>query len=129
MPGFVAQRVAQALNEVGKPIRGSKVLGIGVTYKADVGDVRGSPAIAVLERLAAAGAKVSYHDPLVPSIEMSGRHLRSRALDPADLATHDVTVVLTAHSTVDFREVVRHAPLVFDARGVTRGRRSNVVRL
>jgi UDP-N-acetyl-D-glucosamine dehydrogenase len=100
-----------------------------VTYKADVGDVRGSPAIAVLERLAAAGAKVSYHDPLVPSIEMSGRHLRSRALDPADLATHDVTVVLTAHSTVDFREVVRHAPLVFDARGVTRGRRSNVVRL
>jgi len=129
MPGFVAQRIAQALNERGKPVRGSKVLAIGVTYKADVKDVRESPALGVLERLHDAGARIAYHDPFVPSLQVDGLRLRSRALTPALLARQDCVVVLTAHSGVDFGEVVRHAPLVFDARGVTRGRRSNVVRL
>ena len=129
MPGFVAQRVSQALNERGKPVRGSKVLGIGVTYKADVNDVRESPAIAVLERLTDAGARVSYHDPLVPRAEVGGKALRSRALTQATLAGQDCVLVLTAHGSVDFAEVVRHARLVFDTRGVTRGTRRNVVRL
>jgi len=129
MPGFVAQRIAQALNERGKPVRGSKVLAIGVTYKADVNDVRESPAVAVLERLAAEGAAVAYHDPLVGSVSVGRRRMHSRALTPALLADQDCVVVLTAHTGVDFGEVVRHAALVFDTRGVTRGRRSNVVRL
>ncbi len=129
MPSFVAQRVAQALNAKGKPVRNSKVLGVGVTYKQDVNDVRESPAIVVLERLARDGAKVAYHDPFVPSLELEGKRLRSRALSAALLAAQDAVVVLTAHSSVDFAEVVRHAPLVVDTRGVTRGRRSNVVRL
>jgi nucleotide sugar dehydrogenase len=129
MPGFVAQRIAQALNEKGKPVRGSKILGIGVTYKPDVNDVRESPALIVLERLARDGAKVAYHDPYVPRLELAGRRLRSRSLTPELLADQDVVVVLAAHSAIDFGDVVRHAPLVFDTRGVTRGRRSNVVRL
>ena len=129
MPGFVAQRVAQALNAQGKPVRGSKVLGIGVTYKQDVNDVRESPALLVLERLARDGAKIEYHDPFVPAVELAGRKLRSKPLSPALLAAQDAAVVLTAHSEVDFAEVVRHTPLVVDTRGVTRGRRSNVVRL
>ena len=129
MPGFVAQRVSQALNDQGKPLRGSKVLGIGVTYKQDVNDVRESPALIVLERLRADGAKVEYHDPFVPSLELAGRRLGSKALTPERLAAQDVVVVLTAHSSVDFAEVVRHAPLVVDTRGVTRGRLPNVVRL
>jgi UDP-N-acetyl-D-glucosamine dehydrogenase len=129
MPGFVAQRIAQALNERGKPVRGSKVLAIGVTYKADVNDVRESPAVAVLERLAAEGAAVAFHDPLVASVSVGRRRMHSRALTPALLADQDCVVVLTAHAGVDFGEVVRHAALVFDTRGVTRGRRSNVVRL
>jgi UDP-N-acetyl-D-glucosamine dehydrogenase len=129
MPGFVAQRVSQTLNDVGKPLRGSKVLGVGVTYKQDVNDVRESPALIVLERLAADGAKVEYHDPFVPSLELGGRRLRSKPLTPERLAAQDVVVVLTAHSSVDFAEVVRHAPLVVDTRGVTRGRHPNVVRL
>ena len=129
MPGFVAQRVSQALNDQGKPLRGSKVLGIGVTYKQDVNDVRESPALIVLERLRADGAKVEYHDPFVPSLELAGRRLGSKALTPERLAAQDVVVVLTAHSSVDFAEVVRHAPLVVDTRGVTRGRHPNVVRL
>jgi UDP-N-acetyl-D-glucosamine dehydrogenase len=129
MPAFVAQRIAQALNEQGKPVRGSKVLGIGVTYKPDVNDMRESPALAVLERLVAEGATISYHDPYVPSLELAGRKLRSRRLTPSVLSGADVAVVLSAHSSVDFGEVVKHAPLVFDTRGVTRGKRSNVVRL
>jgi UDP-N-acetyl-D-glucosamine dehydrogenase len=129
MPGFVAQRVAQALNERGRPVRGSRVLAIGVTYKADVSDVRESPAIAVLERLRAEGARVAFHDPLVDSLALAGRRMRSRRLTPALLRAQDCVVVLTAHSGVDFAEVVRHAPLVFDTRGVTRGHRTNVVRL
>jgi UDP-N-acetyl-D-glucosamine dehydrogenase len=129
MPGFVAQRVAQALNERGMAVRGSRILGIGVTYKPDVNDVRESPAVAVLERLAGSGARVSYHDPLVPRLEVAGRSLRSRRLSEAALGEQDCVVVLTAHSTIDFSEIVRKAALVFDARGVTRGSRRNVVRL
>jgi UDP-N-acetyl-D-glucosamine dehydrogenase len=129
MPGFVAQRVAQALNDRGKPVRGSRILGIGVTYKADVNDVRESPAVAVLERLAASGAKVSYHDPLVPAMEIAGRRLRSRSLGADVLSEQDCVIVLTAHSGIDFEHIVKHSPLVFDSRGVTRGSRRNVVRL
>ena len=129
MPGFVATRVADALNARAKPVKGSRVLGIGVSYKADVGDRRGSPAIAVLERLDAAGARISYHDPLVPTLELNGRRLRSRPLTRAALETTDCAVVLTAHTAIDIDLVVRAAPLVFDARGVTRGNRRNVVRL
>ncbi len=129
MPGFVAHRVSQALNDRGRPLRGSKVLGIGVTYKQDVNDVRESPALVVLERLSKGGAKVQYHDPLVPSLELAGRRLSSRTLTPQRLAAQDAVVVLAAHSSVDFAEVVRHAPLVVDTRGVTRGRHPNVVRL
>jgi len=129
MPGFVAQRVSQALNDVGKPLRGSRVLGVGVTYKQDVNDVRESPALIVLERLSADGARVEYHDPFVSALEIGGRRLRSKALTPERLAAQDVVVVLTAHSSVDFAEVVKHAPLVVDTRGVTRGRHPNVVRL
>jgi UDP-N-acetyl-D-glucosamine dehydrogenase len=129
MPGFVAQRVAQALNDRGKPVRGSQILGIGVTYKADVNDVRESPAVAVLERLAGAGAKVAYHDPLVPAMEIAGRRLKSRPLGVDLLGEQDCVVVLTAHSGIDFEQIVKHSPLVFDTRGVTRGRRANVHRL
>ncbi|MGH2635736.1 MAG: nucleotide sugar dehydrogenase [Actinomycetota bacterium] len=89
MPGFVAQRVAQALNDRGKPVRGSRILGIGVTYKPDVNDVRESPAVAVLERLAASGARVAYHDPFVSSLEVAGRRLRSRPLSERVLAEQD----------------------------------------
>jgi UDP-N-acetyl-D-glucosamine dehydrogenase len=129
MPGFVVTRIADALNERGKPLHGSRILGIGVTYKADVADRRESPSIAVLERLLRAGAKVAYHDPLVPELELGGRTLKSRPLTPKVLAGVDCAVVLTAHSAVDFEQVVGSAPLVFDARGVTRGTRRNVVRL
>jgi UDP-N-acetyl-D-glucosamine dehydrogenase len=82
-----------------------------------------------LDRLAKDGATIAYHDPFVPSLALAGRKLRSKTLSPILLSRQDAVVVLTAHSTVDFANVVRHSPLVVDTRGVTRGRRSNVVRL
>jgi UDP-N-acetyl-D-glucosamine dehydrogenase len=129
MPGFVAQRISEALNQRGLPVKGSRILGIGVAYKPDVADCRESPAIAVLERLSASGARVAFHDPLVPSLELNGRVLKSRPLTPKVLQGADCVVVLTAHSSIDFGKVVEVASLVFDARGVTRGSRRNVVRL
>src|SRR4249919_1145615 len=129
MPVYVASRIGEALNDARKSIRGSKVMALGLAYKQDVNDVRESPALIVLERLARDGATIAYHDPFVPSIGLAGRTLRSKALTPERLASQDVVVVLTAHSSVDFAEVVRHAPLVVDTRGVTRGRHPNVVRL
>jgi UDP-N-acetyl-D-glucosamine dehydrogenase len=129
MPGFVAQRIGLALNARGKPVRGSHILGLGVSYKADVNDVRESPAISVLERLAADGARISFHDPLVPTAELAGRRTRSKRLTDDLLASVDCAVVLTAHSDIDFERVLERAPLVFDTRGVTRGARPNVERL
>lgn len=130
MPDYVVARIGEALNDAGKPIRGSKVLGIGAAYKPGVEDVRGSPAIAVLERLANRGAEVAYHDPFVPRIELAGRELESVSLDRELVADQDCVAILTAHPGVDHRALVRVAPLVFDARGVTAGVQApNLVRL
>lgn len=130
MPAYVARRVAEALNDRAMPIRGASILAIGVSYKPDVGDVRESPTLPVLELLKAAGAKISYHDPFVPTLEVGGRLRRSTPLTDRALEEHDLALILTAHSQIDFERVVDRAPLVFDTRGVTRGmRRDNLIRL
>jgi len=121
MPDYVATRVAEALNRVGKPVNGSSVLGVGVAFKPGVDDLRGSPAIAVLERLAARGAQVSYHDPFVPELELGGARRASVSLNPRSLGAADAVVILTAHPQVDVAAIVQAAGLVFDARGVTVG--------
>jgi UDP-N-acetyl-D-glucosamine dehydrogenase len=131
MPSYVASRVSEALNEVGKPVKGSKIMALGLAYKADVNDVRESPAMIVLERLARSGAICSYHDPYVPSIRLFGEELVSQPLDPELLESLDCVVILTAHEIVNYAAVVVSAPLVFDAQGVTRKllESPNVVRL
>jgi nucleotide sugar dehydrogenase len=130
MPAYVASRIADVLNEAGKPVKGSRVLALGLSYKSDVNDVRESPAATVMERLARSGAVCSYHDPHVPSFRLFGEELRSVELSPEVLAAQDLVAILTAHGGLDYAAVVRSAPLVFDARGVTRGLETqNVVRL
>jgi UDP-N-acetyl-D-glucosamine dehydrogenase len=121
MPEYVATRVAEALNRVGKPVNGSSVLGLGVAFKPGVDDLRGSPSVTVLERLAARGAHVTYHDPFVPELEIGGARLTSATLDVPTMAAADAVVILTAHPQIDVAAVVRSAPLVFDARGETVG--------
>jgi UDP-N-acetyl-D-glucosamine dehydrogenase len=119
MPAYVAMRIAEALNERGKAVRGSKILGIGVAYKPNVGDARESPGLTVLDRLARSGAEVVYHDPLVPEAVIGGRTLESVPLTAELLASQDCAAILTAHRNVDYETVVNSAPLVFDARGTT----------
>lgn len=130
MPAYVVSRIGDALNDAGKPLRGSRVLAIGVTYKPGVDDQRGSPSLAVMERLAAKGAEVTYHDPFVPSLQLSQTFLESRELTEELLASQDCVAILTAHPSVDYPLVADVAPLVFDARGATMGIDApNVVRL
>src|SRR5439155_14751996 len=86
MPAYVATRIGEALNEAGKPVKGSKIMAIGLAYKADVNDVRESPSLIVMERVARAGAVCSYHDPYVPSVRLFCEDLTSQPLSPEVLA-------------------------------------------
>ncbi len=126
-PHFCADRAVRALNDVGKPARGSQVLLLGVSYKAGIGDMRESPALKIAALLSELGAQVSYHDPHVPALEELG--LESVSLDEA-LEASDLAVIVTAHAEIDIGAVVAAAPRVLDLRGVTRGiEADNVVRL
>jgi len=126
-PHFCVDKVVRALNDVGRPARGSRVLLLGVSYKTGVGDLRESPAIRIAELLRELGAEVSYHDPHVESVP--DLDLRSLELGEA-LSGCDVACVVTAHPEVDYERVVAEAPLVVDFRGVTRGIEApNLVRL
>jgi UDP-N-acetyl-D-glucosamine dehydrogenase len=126
-PLFCVQKVQGALNDAGKPVRGARVLLLGVAYKGGVGDMRESPALKIIRRLRELGADVSYHDPHVEAL--TDPALRSTPLDEA-LASCDVACIVTAHPEVDHERIVREAPLVVDLRGVTRGiEAANVVQL
>jgi UDP-N-acetyl-D-glucosamine dehydrogenase len=116
MPLFCVQKVAKALNSRQKAMNGSRVLVIGVSYKADVNDTRESPSLRIIELLRADGADVSYHDPHVP--ELSKQGLASVPLDPATLAAHDAVVVVTAHSSIDYAALAEGSSLVVDLRNV-----------
>lgn len=120
MPEYVVTLIADALNNVGKPIRGSRILLLGMAYKKDVSDVRESPALEVLELLSRRGARLSYHDPFVPQLVQQGRPLRSVALTEAVLAESDCAVVLTDHSAYDWPWIVNHSNLVVDTRNATK---------
>jgi UDP-N-acetyl-D-glucosamine dehydrogenase len=113
MPYYCRSLISQALNHGGeKSLKGSKILILGVAYKADISDLRESPALKLIELLKKAGAEVSYHDPHVP--EFNGK--RSNALDPAE---YDCVVIVTAHSSIDYDAVVENANIVVDFRNAT----------
>ncbi len=130
MPGYVVQLVTDALNDRGRAVRGSRILALGVAYKANVADTRDSPALEILDLLHARGALVEYHDPFVPAIEIAGG--RRAALPwPADLGAWDVVLILTPHAGYDWAAIVREAALVIDTRNATRDIASapNLIRL
>jgi UDP-N-acetyl-D-glucosamine dehydrogenase len=118
MPYFCAERVTRALNDVQKPVSGSRVLVLGVSYKADVGDTRESPALKLMELLGALGAEVSYHDPHVDRVDAAGLSLASAQLDDTALESADLVCVVTPHSHVDYDHVAERAKLVLDFRNV-----------
>jgi UDP-N-acetyl-D-glucosamine dehydrogenase len=125
MPRYVVRRVMDALNEMGKPLKGSKVCVLGVAYKKDVDDPRESPSFALMELLEAGGATLSYHDPHVPKLPQMRHHphwdMTSSELSAEFLASLDCLLIATDHSACDYDFIVRHAPLVVDTRNATRG--------
>jgi UDP-N-acetyl-D-glucosamine dehydrogenase len=116
-PAYCVDRIARVLNEAEKAVKGSRVLLLGVSYKAGVGDIRESPALEIVGMLRELGAVVSYHDPFVP--ELAELDLRSVNLDEA-LASTDLAAIVTAHPGIDYGAVVATASLTIDFRGVTR---------
>jgi UDP-N-acetyl-D-glucosamine dehydrogenase len=129
MPYYCAERITRALNEQQKPVSGSKVLLLGVSYKSDVGDLRESPALRLIELLHGMGAELSYNDPHVPELEHHGISLASADIDDGALAEVDIVCVVTSHSAVDYDRVAERARLVIDFRNVVPRGRDNVVRL
>jgi UDP-N-acetyl-D-glucosamine dehydrogenase len=115
MPYFCLEKIERALNEAGKPVKGSRVLISGVAYKGGVGDLRESPALKIIELLQERGGDVAYHDPHVPELPAHG--LRNVELAGAEC---DLAVIVTAHPGVDHGLLVTQSPAVLDLRGVTR---------
>lgn len=122
MPEVVVSRLQDALNDKMLAVRASQILVVGVAYKRDIDDIRESPALDVIELLQQKGANVRYHDPYVPSLTLAGHSFASVPL--TNLSEYDAVVVLTDHSSIDYKQLVADSVLVLDTRNATRGLQS-----
>ncbi len=120
MPGYVVERVAAALNDQEKSVKGSKVLVYGVAYKKDVSDVRESPAFGVIDELSARGAEIAYMDPHVSRVTEHGLNLTSVSPN-ASFAPYDAVVIVTDHTDMPRERLLSEARLVVDSRDALRG--------
>jgi UDP-N-acetyl-D-glucosamine dehydrogenase len=128
MPHFVVDKVQNALNDRGKPVKGSRIHIMGVAYKKDIDDLRESPALDVMLLLLRRGAVLSYSDPHVPRLALDGLDLRSAPEDSA--ASADCAVIVTDHRVFDYAALVKRAPLIVDTRNALKGiRADHIVRL
>ncbi len=126
MPGFVVKHVGEALSTAGKPLKGSRILMLGIAYKSNVDDDRESPAYVLWQMLEDLGAQVDYHDPHVPVIRPSREHSRfagreNVALSPENVRGYDLILVATRHDDVDYAMVAREAQLIVDTRNAFAG--------
>jgi UDP-N-acetyl-D-glucosamine dehydrogenase len=124
MPRYVVSRLADALNDRGKPLNGSKITLLGMAYKKDVDDSRESPGFELMELLLEKHAEVDYNDPHIPVLPRTRKHpdlrMESQELTPEYLATRDALLVVTDHSAYDWSRIVPHARLILDTRNATR---------
>jgi UDP-N-acetyl-D-glucosamine dehydrogenase len=128
MPHFVVDKVQNALNDAGKPVKGSKIHVMGVAYKRNIDDMRESPALDVMMLLQRRGGLVSYSDPHVPVLRLEGLDLTAVPEDAA--ASADCVVIITDHSSFDYRALVERAALIVDSRNALKAFRSpKIVRL
>ena len=116
MPLFWVRKVAEALNDIGRAVRGSSVLVVGVAYKRDIDDLRESPALDIIKLLEGQGARVTYHDPYVASFREDGHQYTSVPLTPEVVQAADCVMIVTDHSTVDYGLIKRLARSVVDTR-------------
>jgi len=128
MPHFVVDKVRDALNNVLKPVRGSRIHVLGVAYKRDIDDVRESPALDVMLLLQRLGATLCYSDPYIPALRLDGVELVAQPQETA--ADADCAVIVTDHSAFDYRALVENTQLIVDTRNALRGFQSTkIVRL
>ena len=128
MPYFVVEKVQNALNDRGKPLKDSLVHLLGIAYKRDIDDVRESPALDIMHLLERRGARVTYSDPHVPRISLNDRELQS--VDPLEVREADCAVIVTDHSAFPYKEIVDDARLIVDTRNALKNFSSlNIVRL
>jgi len=123
IPYYVVSKIVDALNERKKSIKGAKILILGVAYKRDVDDARESPALAIMDLLQKKGAIILYHDPYIPILPPFRKYLfklKSSPLTKRLLQGIDAAVVVADHSQIDYKWVVRHAPLIIDTRNMTK---------
>jgi UDP-N-acetyl-D-glucosamine dehydrogenase len=116
MPMFWVRKLSEALNSQGKAVQGASVLVLGVAYKRDIEDIRESPALDIIRLLEGQGAKVTYFDPHVPQFRENGHEFRSIELTPEQVAAADCVMIVTDHTSVDYRMIKRNAKLVVDTR-------------
>lgn len=133
MPEYMVNRLQQALNKRGKSVKGSKLMVIGLAYKKDINDDRESPAYQIITSLIAMGAKISYHDPYVPTVKRlrqwpDAPEMKSQPLTSRTIAAKDAILIVTDHTSVDYKLIARHAKLIIDSRGVYRKPLPNVVK-
>lgn len=130
MPEYVVTKIADALNEHAKPVKGSKILVLGAAYKPNVSDVRESPAIDILLLLQQKGAAVAYHDPFIPDLHEEGVELTSVELTDEQLQTADCVVIVTNHNVYDWDHIAESATLIVDTRNAIKERgRSSIIKL
>ena len=130
MPYFIVQSAAEALNQRGKAVKGSKVLVLGLAYKKDIDDLRESPSLTIIELLQQQGADVKYNDPFFPTVGR-GRHynLNMTCTPIDDVSGYDCVLIVTDHSSYDYAKIVSQAKLVIDTRNATKDLHSeNIVR-
>jgi UDP-N-acetyl-D-glucosamine dehydrogenase len=129
MPYFVVDLVAEALNKEGKPLKGSRILVLGVSYKQDISDLRESPALKIIPMLKEREAQVKYCDPLVPSLEIEDQAMSSLSLSEKPWKNADCVLLLTAHRAFPYPEIARESKLIVDTRNAFRGLEGNIWRL
>jgi UDP-N-acetyl-D-glucosamine dehydrogenase len=131
MPYWVISKVTSALNDLGRPIKGSKILVLGIAYKKNVDDMRESPSVKLMELLREKGAEVAYSDPHVASFPKMREHhfaLESTHLTRESIASYDLLLLATNHSAFDYDLIQKHAKVIVDTRGVYLNNFPNIVK-
>lgn len=131
MPHYAVSKVAEGLNEHTKPLKGSKVLVVGVAYKKDVKDLRESPALEIIEMLVKKGADVSYYDPLFSYLKIHNINLKCAKFSKGTLKSADCVLIVTDHTNIDYGFIVKNSKLIVDTRNILKNieDRSNIVKL
>jgi len=131
MPKYVVSKLVTALNDAGKPLKGSKIMVLGIAYKKNVDDMRESPSVEIMELIEAKGGVVSYSDPHVPVFPQMREHsfdLSSVDITAQSMADVDAVILATDHAKFDYDLVAKHATLVIDSRGIYRGGEKHIIK-